>query len=366
MTESNLILLVGGYGVVGRRIAALLAPEFPNQVLIAGRHLERAEALCKNMGHGARVRSLDVRDTASIERALAGVETVVSCVAQQDLGLLSQTVSRGLAYTDISPRLAFWRAGHALQQQAVQTQARVVLGAGLSPGISNLMARKLAAEIGPVRRVETDILLSLGDEYGPDSLRHVFDALSQPFTVFVNGRLLDATPFSDGVRVAFSEPVGTRTAYLFPWSDVVSYPDTLGAHTSIGRFALDPSWLGRTAELLVRVGARTWLERFASAGGKSGLIERAKRRYADRDAYALVVRMEGARSSGEMSLAGRHQADVTAAGAAAIVRALATRAMPQPGIFLPEQVIEHDPFFEFIASKGYRPRYRVDRHEAGP
>lgn len=45
------ILLVAGYGV-GRRIAALLAPEFRNRVVIAGRKLLRAKALCTKLGHG--------------------------------------------------------------------------------------------------------------------------------------------------------------------------------------------------------------------------------------------------------------------------------------------------------------------------
>ncbi|HKP64180.1 MAG TPA: saccharopine dehydrogenase NADP-binding domain-containing protein [Polyangiales bacterium] len=364
MTETNGILLVGGYGVVGRRIAALLAPEFPEQVVIAGRNLASAEALCASVGHGAQARALDVRDTTSIERALTSVATVVSCVAQHDLNLLKATIARGLAYTDISPRLAYWQAGDAMTREAQKTRARVVLGAGLSPGISNVMARRLAAEVGPVARVETDIFLSLGDEYGADSLHHVLDAISQPFTLFVDGRLQSAVPFSDGVPIPFPQPVGTRTAYVFPWSDVVSYPQTLGARTSIGRFALDPSWLGKTAELLVRVGARAWLKGFARAEGKGATLDRVKRRYAGHDAFALIVRVEGARGTAEMSLSGRHQADVTAAGAAAIIRALATRSVSQCGVFFPEQVIEPEPFFEFIGSGGYRPAYREDRHES--
>jgi uncharacterized protein YbjT (DUF2867 family) len=38
------LLIVGGYGVVGRRIAALLAPDFPGRVVITGRKLDSAQS----------------------------------------------------------------------------------------------------------------------------------------------------------------------------------------------------------------------------------------------------------------------------------------------------------------------------------
>ncbi|HKU38126.1 MAG TPA: saccharopine dehydrogenase NADP-binding domain-containing protein [Polyangiales bacterium] len=352
------ILLVGGYGVVGRRIAALLAPDFPDRLVIAGRNLSNAEALCTTLGHGARARALDVRDEATLQRALTGAGTIVSCVAQPDQGLLRESIARGLAYTDISPRLAYWRPDERLKEHAVRTGARVVLGAGLSPGISNIMARKLAVELGPVESIETDIFLSLGDEYGPDSLHHLVDSITQPFTLFEHGRLRSAAPFTAGVSIAFPAPVGRRTAYLFPWSNVVSYPHTLGAKTSIGRFALAPAWLGAAVSVLVRSGARTWLKRLGGTAGTSAIIDRLKRKYAGDDAYALVVRVQGRTGVRETSLAGAHQADVTAAGAAAIVHPLASRSLSKAGVFLPEQVIEHDAYFERIASWGYRPSDR--------
>ena len=46
------ILVVGGYGAVGRRIAAQLPPRFPGRVLIAGLDERRAEASCRERGHG--------------------------------------------------------------------------------------------------------------------------------------------------------------------------------------------------------------------------------------------------------------------------------------------------------------------------
>ncbi len=355
MSDRRDILLVGGYGVVGRRIAAHLAPRFPGRVLIAGRDEQRAEAFCLELGHGARSRRMDVDVASSIGPALDGVGTVMACVAQRELHLLRAAIERGLGYTDIAPRLAFWHSAEGLASEARRCGARIVLGAGLSPGISNLMARQLAKALGPLEQIETAILLSLGDEYGPDSLRHVLDAVAQPFSVVEDGEHHAVMPFSDGKRIEFPPPLGPRTAYLFPWSDVVSYPKTLGARSAFGRFALEPAWAGTLAALIAR-GARRWLTRPSVLEGEGGVLHRLTRLYAGQNRFALLVTARGQGRTLRMSLAGRRQANATAAGAAEFVRALAAGEIEQPGVWLPEEVISHERFFDALASMGLHAR----------
>lgn len=359
------ILIVGGYGVVGRRIAAQLAPQFPGRVVVAGRNEDRARSLCDELQNGTRARRVDVDDPASIDAALERVGTVMVCVVQRDLHLLRASIARGLAYTDTAPRLAFWQGADEMDVDSRRTGARIVLGAGLSPGISNVMARRLVATLGGAERLETTILLSLGDEYGPDSLQHVLEAVTQPFRVFENGSYREAVPFGEGTRFDFPAPLGRRTAYLFPWSDVVYYPKTLGVRTARGRFSLDPPWLGSAASLLVRAGARRWLRRRDLLRGHRGALERLERRYRGRDLFALVVRADRGDRALRMSLSGRHQADATAAGAAEIARMLAASEIAGAGVWLPEQVVSPDRFFDAIGALGWnaaiedaRPRSR--------
>jgi saccharopine dehydrogenase-like NADP-dependent oxidoreductase len=38
------ILITGGYGTVGRRVAADLAPDYPDRVVVAGRSAEKGDA----------------------------------------------------------------------------------------------------------------------------------------------------------------------------------------------------------------------------------------------------------------------------------------------------------------------------------
>ncbi|MCG3174811.1 MAG: hypothetical protein GMKNLPBB_03100 [Myxococcota bacterium] len=354
MSEGRDILVAGGYGVVGRRIASRLAPEFPGRVVIAGRDERKALAFSNELGNGSRARRIDVDDSASVSSALDGIGTVMTCVAQHEFHLLRTAIARGLAYTDIAPRLAFWRGAEEMESEARRTGARIVLGAGLSPGISNMMAANLARMVERVDQIETAILLSLGDEYGPDSLHHVLEAVISPFSVVLDGRRETATPFSDGRRVVFPEPLGERIAYLFPWSDAVYYPKTIGAQTSLGRFALEPAWTGGLAALLVRLGARNWLRRGGVLQGHQRAIDGLKRIYAGSDRFALVVTIRSGERVVMMNLAGRRQADVTADSAAEFARMLARSEAGQPGVWLPEQVIPHERFFTRLAAWGWK------------
>ena len=135
------ILITGGYGTVGRRVAADLAPFYSGRVVVAGRSAEKAAQLAAELGHGVRGRRVDVGDLGSVEAALDSVCLVMSCIGQPEPHLLRAAIARGLAYTDIAPHLMTRRPTEAMRAEAVQTGARIVLGTGLAPGISSLLAR---------------------------------------------------------------------------------------------------------------------------------------------------------------------------------------------------------------------------------
>ena len=148
MTEQG-ILIAGGYGVVGQRIAAELGPDY--QVIVAGRHLEQAKATAAAIGHGVRSREIDVTVEASITTALDGIAAIVSCIDQPRRGLLHAAIERGLQYTDVTPHLMELGRGAAYEEigaAARRSGARVVLGTGIVPGISNVIVRAFAHTLG--------------------------------------------------------------------------------------------------------------------------------------------------------------------------------------------------------------------------
>ena len=348
------ILIVGGYGLVGSRIATDLAPDFPERIIVAGRSRERAGAAAEAIGDGVRGRALDVTVPVSIAAALDDVSVVVSCVDQPERRLLGAAIERGLGYTDIAPHLTELGRGGAYERidaAARKSGARVVLGTGLVPGISNLMVRALADTLGGAETIETSLLLSARDAAGPASFDYFLQELAMPFTVHVHGSDQNTQTFSDPRAVEFPPPFGVRPSYLFPFSDQVLYPRTMGANAVRSRLALDPPRFAALLSLLVRtrvVGilkSRRVRRRIAAARGKRTPSEDAQ--------FALRVDVTNGNDARHATLVGRAQAKAAAAGATSVARSLLDGEVAEPGAWMPEQVIDPPRFFAHLARHGF-------------
>jgi saccharopine dehydrogenase-like NADP-dependent oxidoreductase len=352
MAERGSILIVGGYGEVGRRIAAHLAPDYPDRIIIAGRNPLRASSLADRVGHGVRPMRLDIDDRAAIGAAIKGVSLLVACVRQREPHLLRAAIEHGLAYTDIAP-FGIWREAVALRATAQAKEARIVLGAGLVPGISSVLARAAAERLGEIDVLHTSLLLATGDAFGPDALDYLLSEITRSFVVVEDGHERSVRSFTDGRRVRFPAPIGSRVAYRAPFTDQLSYPETLGARTAACRLTLDPPWVTALVAALVRSRVVYLTDRPGLRPALKRLIVTLQRAYAGRDRYALVVEA-GNRSGGSLrlSVTGHNQSEGTAIGATLIAAALDRGEVDCPGVWFPEQVIAVDPFFAGLSAQG--------------
>jgi saccharopine dehydrogenase-like NADP-dependent oxidoreductase len=349
------ILVVGGYGIVGRRIAAELARDYPDRVLLGGRSLTRAEELATSIGHGVSGRMIDINVPSSIAAALAGVAVVISCIDQPGRSLLWAAIERGLCYTDITPHLTELGRGAAYDKIAAATRtsgARVVLGTGLVPGISSVMVRALADALGGADEIETALLLSARDVTGPAALDYFLQELSMSFNIRVEGEDRPARAFSAPRHVKFPPPAGTQLAYLFPFSDQVLYPRTLGARTALTRLAIEPTWLARLLAVMVRAGA----SRLMTIQAVRHAIARTRQDRASSHGARFALRVDVKRGGRSRcaTLLGRVQADAAAAGAAAVARSLIEGEVAEPGAWMPEQIVDPGPFLSRLATAGLR------------
>jgi saccharopine dehydrogenase (NAD+, L-lysine-forming) len=345
--DGNDILVVGGYGEVGRRIGQILEEAHPGRVVVAGRHPERAV--------GLRARRLDVDDPSSIDAALGGIAVVVVCVRQIEPHLLAAAVRRGIAYTSTAPPWMSWPALAPLHDEAQRTGARIIVAAGLEPGISSVLARFGADRLPAVDAVETALVLGVGDAYGPNSLVFLFEELAERYSLLVDGTSRPARAFGSAARVTFPAPIGSRRVYTMPFRDQLYYPMTLGARTSIARLGLDPPWLGTVMAALARLGAGAWSRRGNARGVLHRIVGWLRRRHADRRRFALLVEVRGGGRIVRSTLLGAVQAQATAVGTAAIAEALYRGEVTRPGVWLAEQVIAPAPFLARLAEGGLVP-----------
>ncbi|MCP3097415.1 saccharopine dehydrogenase NADP-binding domain-containing protein [Myxococcus sp. K15C18031901] len=306
---SRQVVIVGGYGQVGREVARALAPEFPGRVVIAGRSQARAEALAARLGHGVRGMALDVEDAAAVDR-LHGAALVVMCVDQTRDDFVRACLAAGLDYVDVTARHASLVAFERLDVLAREAGSTAVLSVGLAPGVSNVLAAMAAERLARVERMDLFVLLGAGDVHGDAAVAWTLDQLDAPFEVLEGGRARRVRGFGERAWVRLPEESRPRAGWRFAFPDQHVVARTLGIPTVSTWLCLDPPWLTGLVALAVRLGLGrvlrvptvrrcvTWLLHHVRVGSEAcAVVARARGQDARGDATrecALVGRREAA------------------------------------------------------------------------
>ncbi len=346
------ILVVGGYGVVGHRLSALLASRLFGRVVIGGRREQRAIEAAQIIGRGTRGRRVELDDASSIDAGISSASLVVNAVSDRSRRLLRAAIARGVAYVDLCPALASLHDHDTLHASALASGARVVLGAGLSPGISSAMACAAVQQVTSPHTLDVHVLLSLADDFGPDSMAFVRQECVASFQRTEGGARRDSRAFGERCEAAFPG-IGRRAAYLFPFSDTFSMPQALGLSTVRTWLSIEPPWVGGLLHaVLPRLGSR----HEARLQGASAVLSRAARRLSNAaPLVGLLVTARGRTGACSYGMLGRHQAGATAIGAAGVVDCV-LRGDVVPGCWLAERVVEPATFFSGLAREGLQVR----------
>ncbi|AQA24533.1 NADH(P)-binding family protein [Rhodococcus sp. MTM3W5.2] len=152
------VLVLGGYGAVGAHLVTRLRADGVD-ALAAGRDPARAD------------RVVDLADPASLTAALDGVSAVVNCVGAEDPAVAAAVAERGIPFVDIT-------ATSEYAQQLERVEGPVLLGVGIAPGLSSLLAAEAARAGGPV-----DVLIGLGagESHGPAATAWTYGLLGKRF-----------------------------------------------------------------------------------------------------------------------------------------------------------------------------------------
>jgi hypothetical protein len=204
-----------------------------------------------------------------------------------------------------------------------------VLGTGIVPGISSVAVRALAERLGGVDEIETALLLNAGDISGAASFDYFLQELSMRYGAWIDGADRPIAAFTSPRKVCFPDPVGERRAFLFPFSDQVLYPRTMGVRTVVTRLAIEPGWVASILHMLTRTGAAGLLRHDRLR--RSIALTRRDGPSGDGKAFSLRVEVRRGAASAAATLLGRTQADAAAAGAAGVLRALIEDDSIRPG-----------------------------------
>jgi hypothetical protein len=158
------ILILGGYGTFGGRIARLLAKQRRWSLLVAGRSKEKAQAFVRSLDDGNVSDHVLDRDAITAE-TLKSLDLFLVIDASgpfqgekaMDYPVVHAALEAGLHYIDIADALGFVRDIARFDAEAKSSGLTVIAGASSVPTLSSAVIAELARGIGPLLEVEIAI-----------------------------------------------------------------------------------------------------------------------------------------------------------------------------------------------------------------
>ncbi len=229
-TRRPSIAVLGATGAVGAQVAAILDAK-GHDVIAVSRHADRATAAPP--AKSASVRG-EFTDPASIGDIAPGI--AVNCTGIEDLGAVQRWRDAGWAMIDITAS-----SPYANQlANATHTGPPVIVGVGLTPGLTSVLARHLVASDPTATAVTIACLVGLGEDYGDASrdwtYRQLGRHIEDPHAAFRN--------FSDPETLEFPGGFGRRPAWRFDFADSALLTQELDVAVTT-RYCFDSRLAGR-------------------------------------------------------------------------------------------------------------------------
>ncbi|MBL8377739.1 MAG: saccharopine dehydrogenase NADP-binding domain-containing protein [Burkholderiales bacterium] len=240
------MLVLGGYGFFGTRIAAGLVGNSNVRVLIAGRDQAQARGSARAMqlpdDHAIRLDATAADFSASL-RTL-GVNTVIHTAGPfqgQDYKVASDAIAAGANYIDLADGRRFVAGIGVLDDTARCSGVLVASGASSVPALSSAIVDVYAPAF---ERLES-IRLGIGSGArapGLATVQGVFGYCGKPFRRLENGAWTDTHGWLDLMRYEFPQPVGRRFLGSCDVPDLEVFPTRYGSVRTVtfhGGFASD-------------------------------------------------------------------------------------------------------------------------------
>ena len=332
MLRQGNIVVVGGYGAVGRVLAPLLGQWFPARVVVAGRSLQRARELAEQASTGLMARQFDVDRPEQFDSLLDDAAVVVMCVERGNEALARECLRRGVGYVDICATASVLESIGRLDGLALSGGATAVLSVGLAPGLTNVLARGCVDLLPSACSVDLTVLLGAGGDHGPDSVRWTVEHLGEP----VRREASSPPARTRGWLPGF----GRRTAHAFPFSDQHTLTSTLGIPVTT-RLCFDSALLTGMLFGLRKAGFFKLVRRI---GGNDILTSALTRLHTGTDRFA--IRAVATWADGQdvwLAATGRQECRATAVFTAHVVRRLYLGDLP-PGVHHVDQIVDAERF----------------------
>lgn len=249
--HSQSILVIGGYGVVGSRIAKILARRNPGiRILLGGRSIEKAMDAASAIKNSQGV-LFDVDDPLSLSRLDVHPDLVIVAVNDLKDTTLRAAIKAGIAIVDITRWTDRVRELEVIVAD-LKPKSTVIAGSSWMACIPGALTLAVVAGMDSVDSIDMGVLYAMKDVSGGNSVEYM-DRLTVPFPVIREGKAAIAVPYTEGRKIRFENNYQT-TAYRFDSPDQHVLPRLTSARSVASRIAFDDKATTFIFWLIIRSG----------------------------------------------------------------------------------------------------------------
>jgi hypothetical protein len=208
------VLILGGYGTFGGRLARLLDDEPRVTLVIAGRSLAKAERCCAALEGSARKEPAAIDRNADVGARLkaAAPDVVVDATGpfqvygEHPYRVVEAALAAGAHYLDLADGSAFVRNIVQFDAAARAAGRSVLSGVSSFPVLTAAVVRHLATDLATVESIASGIAPSPYAGVGENVIRAIASYAGQPIDLRRDGRWTTAYPLTQTVRYTIAPP----------------------------------------------------------------------------------------------------------------------------------------------------------------
>ena len=330
------ILVLGGYGVLGRRVSRAVTA-IPSAECIIGSL--RPQKDTQFAGANVSCVVVNANEPASLRRALDGVFAVVNAVGPfqgRDYTVAETCAGMGIHYVDLADGRAYVEGITRLQRRAQQKECLIVSGASAVPAVSTALADMLVPEFDQISEIDVSFSSGNKNPLGAATLRAILSYTGASLRIKEQGRWRYAYGWSESKAVRFPQPVGKRRVYLCDVPDLDIFPARYGAQTVTFRAGLELGLFNHGLAMLGRMRRWNWIKNLSDWAPGLAAIGRLFRGFGGVSG-GLQVRMRGRKQDKEIehtvSLMARdtNGPAIECSPAVALIRQWVERGVPETG-----------------------------------
>ncbi len=343
------LLVLGGYGGVGKAMCRVLLQHTPHAVCVGGRNIQKANAFAAQLnqefsGREVTARAIDASDPKSMETGFVGVDLVIVTASIPDAieKVARAAVSARVDTLDILVRGDVVDRLRKFEHEIRKHKLIFITQAGFHPGLVAPCIRFGQSQFDSYEEARVYMAMDPVFEQ-PSSVQEIFYELIEGNSQVLDDGVWRKADHKDAVDVQFSEAFGQKTCYPLQMQELYGLEQELGLR-SAGVYAAGFSrfidhFIFPLSIIIGKI-SKSWSQRFSSWLLYQNIKERFDK------SPRVEFRLEANGIQGGLKQQYRFGFEyedafrLTALAVLACLNQYFDRSIPRPGLYLMGQIVD--------------------------